>query len=992
MRMICMFSILTLAAACTSSKGGDDTASGDIDTDTDTDTDTDEPDPLDVDDDGDGQTENEGDCDDTNPDIYTGADETCDGVDNNCSGDELDASDISTWYADADADTYGDSSDADGDGVADNTVNACEQPSGYVADSTDCDDTTETINPGAEETCDGTDNNCSGDELDASDISTWYADADQDTYGDSADADGDGVADNMVTSCDQPSGYVANMDDCNDNEALAWTGKEEVCDDVDNNCDGDIDSDATDRAAWYADADEDTYGDATDADGDGVADNMIMSCDQPSGYVANMDDCNDSEALAWTGATEICDGVDNNCIDGEADSTDLSAWYEDADGDGYGDNATETMSCDNPDTNTYPLCIDVNMTDSYADGWQGAAITIYVDGVMVDSGLPQDTLYPSQAAGTFYVDAANSSSGATENIANAFCIDLGQNLTVEVASDNYPWEVSYEFVDQDGNVVYEDDGYTVGTVLDFTLTQTHTDQGDDCDDADPNISPADNDSDGVAGCEAQTADYVGVENYVYGFSTSPDVYDCDILWTVESTGASSLCPTCEFEYDLAFTYEAVASIDTGICGSGDYTFAYGYDEDYLGYGPAIILDGYPWMSEADGATISFDGQNFSYSGGDLNVPYYSYYSYETYYETNYFSGEASVGAGNNIVADCDDTDAETYPGAAYEDSATLCLTDVDDDGFSSQFTDCDDDDGFTYPGAAFNESTEECLTDVDGDGYSPILSDECFTLEMNDSWGDGWNGNAIAVWIDGSQSAEYTISSGSYGTEEFCVAIGSELMLQFIKGSFTSEISGAIYSADGAEVIAFEGDSTTLEVNGVYYADEAVFYTSDVVSTADYGVDCDDTQDYTYPGAAYYESTTECLTDFDGDGYAANDVTEYCWTLTLEDSYGDGWNGANLALNGFYGNIDNFTVIDYFGGAFGATSDTVTACADVDNGPIEFVFSGGDWDDEITITITDADGNSESFTDPADGVLYDADWIGYDCDDTDSTTLECPQN
>ena len=54
------------------------------DTDTGADTDTEEPDPLDVDDDGDGQTENQGDCDDTNADIYAEAEETCDGVDNNC--------------------------------------------------------------------------------------------------------------------------------------------------------------------------------------------------------------------------------------------------------------------------------------------------------------------------------------------------------------------------------------------------------------------------------------------------------------------------------------------------------------------------------------------------------------------------------------------------------------------------------------------------------------------------------------------------------------------------------------------------------------------------------------------------------------------------------------------------------------------------------------------------------------------------------------------
>ena len=72
--------------------------------------------------------------------------------------------------------------------------------------------------------------------------------------------------------------------------------------------------DSTDILTWYADADNDTYGDATDSDGDdGVADNIMMNCDQPSGYVDNDGDCNDAEPLAWTGAAEVCDGVDNNC-------------------------------------------------------------------------------------------------------------------------------------------------------------------------------------------------------------------------------------------------------------------------------------------------------------------------------------------------------------------------------------------------------------------------------------------------------------------------------------------------------------------------------------------------------------------------------------------------------------------------------------------------------------------------------------------------------
>ena len=59
-----------------------------------------------------------------------------------------------------------------------------------MANAEDCNDGDHLISPDAVETCDGTDNNFSGDELDATDIITWYADTDADTYGDPSDSTG----------------------------------------------------------------------------------------------------------------------------------------------------------------------------------------------------------------------------------------------------------------------------------------------------------------------------------------------------------------------------------------------------------------------------------------------------------------------------------------------------------------------------------------------------------------------------------------------------------------------------------------------------------------------------------------------------------------------------------------------------------------------------------------------------------------------------------
>ena len=100
------------------------------------------------------------DCDDTNPAIHPDADELCDGINNDCDAaiDEPDALDAAPWYRDADTDGFGDP-----------TVRtlSCERPPGFIADSTDCDDTSSAAYPGAEEICnDGADNDCDADPTD----------------------------------------------------------------------------------------------------------------------------------------------------------------------------------------------------------------------------------------------------------------------------------------------------------------------------------------------------------------------------------------------------------------------------------------------------------------------------------------------------------------------------------------------------------------------------------------------------------------------------------------------------------------------------------------------------------------------------------------------------------------------------------------------------------------------------------------------------------
>ena len=168
----------------------------------------------DYDQDGDGYVQGVLDCDDTEASIYKAATETCDGVDNDCDG--LTDETASTWYQDADSDTYGNAAVSTTD---------CTQPAGYVADNTDCDDTQSSVHPGAAEVSyDTLDNDCDGytDEMNAVDESDWtiIGTTTSEAVGASSatlldDEDGDGYDELVVSAPSNDSGGT-------DAGALAW--------------------------------------------------------------------------------------------------------------------------------------------------------------------------------------------------------------------------------------------------------------------------------------------------------------------------------------------------------------------------------------------------------------------------------------------------------------------------------------------------------------------------------------------------------------------------------------------------------------------------------------------------------------------------------------------------------------------------------------------------------------------------------------------------
>ncbi len=304
--------------------------------------------------------------------MNTSATEYCDSIDNDCDGetDEDDADDASTFYADDDGDGYGD---------PDITTEACSAPTGYVSDDEDCDDDDEDINPGATEVCDDIDNDCDedidDDDSSISDQTTWYLDDDEDGFGDPSST--------TVDSCDQPSGYVDNDDDCDDSTNTI-----------------------EDSITWYADDDSDGYGDPDDS---------TDSCTEPSGYVDNDEDCDDADGAINPDEDELCSTIYDDDCDGtenEDDAVDAPTWYDDNDGDGYGDSSTGATACTQPSGTSSD---DTDCDDDDGDTYPGASEVCY-DGVVNDcNGSASTALAQCTLTGTVSLTTAVTLYGRANN-------------------------------------------------------------------------------------------------------------------------------------------------------------------------------------------------------------------------------------------------------------------------------------------------------------------------------------------------------------------------------------------------------------------------------------------------------------------------------------------------------------------------------------------------------------------------------------------------
>ncbi|HCH65522.1 MAG TPA: hypothetical protein DFR83_22150, partial [Deltaproteobacteria bacterium] len=142
---------------------------------------------------------------------------------------------------------------------------------------------------------------------------------------------------------DQDGDGYSGADDCDDNNPAVNGASVEICDGIDNNCDGQIDEYVT--VSFWPDADEDGFGDMDAAATEG--------CEAPDGMVSNSDDCDDTDAAFNPAA------VEDDCTDPNDYNCDGSVAYTDEDGDGF----PACEDCDDTEPSTYP-----GADDTWYDG------------------------------------------------------------------------------------------------------------------------------------------------------------------------------------------------------------------------------------------------------------------------------------------------------------------------------------------------------------------------------------------------------------------------------------------------------------------------------------------------------------------------------------------------------------------------------------------------------------------------------------------------
>ena len=763
------------------------------------------------------------------------------------------------------------------------------------------------------------------------------------------DGDGFGAGDASLYCTDPGAGYVTDNTDCDDTNASVNSAATEVCNLIDDDCDGEIDEFVT--TTYYADLDGDGFGDLN---------NATESCSLPGGYSENSDDC------------------DDNLLS-----------YEDFDEDGYGTavivpcGANNSLDCDDFNPSIYVGGSEIcgNGIDENCDGVDDVCI---VNGCTDPSACNYNAsanqedgtcTYPAQSYlncdGTCINDTDGD--GVCNEIEVPGCTDpsacnYNAAATDEDASCTYP---AQSYLNCEGTCINDTDGDGVCNEIEVPGCTDPT----AC-----NYDAAATDED--ASCTYPAQSYLNCEGTCINDTDNDGV--CNELEVPGCTDPS------------ACNYDAAATDEDESCAFASLTFYVDADGDGFGFGDGTLYCTNPGEGFAENnsdcddsnANISPNAEEIcNLIDDDCDAEVDEFVTFTYYADVD---GDGYGNASETVEA-CELPEGYTNNQEDCDD-ALLTFQDLDGDGMGSSIPDacgsvsnedCDDNNAQIFVGA-----TEICGNDVDEDcdgqdlicplegctdtlacNYNPLAEIENGSCTYPASSSVGCNGMCIAD-TDGDGICDPDEIPG-------CTHVDACNFNSLATDDDESCIyPEPLYNCDGTCINDTDEDGVCNELEVIGCQDE---------SACNFNASATDPSECTYPSLPYY-------VDEDGDNVGVGEIVLLCEVPTsgyadhpgdCDDTNPTIYAGAIELCNGVDDDCDSEIdegvlltfYIDTDGDGFGDNNSSIEACT----APEGYVNNDSDCDD-TQVTYTDLDGDGYG----SEGWVACGSYFNNDCDDNNA--------